>query len=988
MDLSKLLLLAGYATSVGVKKDREAAALEADEQKKAKAAAAQAAEAERVRLDEQQMRYVYIDPQGNPGINAIGSPVKLPHGSKIIKMGNFKSGFQDYKGESKIDDLFSINGVPMTKGQIAMMTSTPQNTFISQGVNAPRLDNKIQMKLGSKDYPYVGQVIDGKNHLMEASKSKMLTGPDINTFETKYSIGGNIVSEKEAIRRNQETGLPIRQITSAYTNNNLVSTKEENYEEPGMQEGEKYYYVVGKSPSGKDQIIKRKREADLIGLGYGQDAILTGNFAGDRLVKQIATAATRSTAMEYQRADGSTILDTDDNFTNDDRKNAVGQRLVEISADGKTVTPKGNFSSNVKQDSGKLKNAIDLSKYTAYMKLEDGTIIGKKDEQDINEGLTSINASLFNRIPDFKNKPELAREFVTKFGPLIVQKLRPTIVQEGQVTANLTADAQNDALTTGYGAMLEIPGMMDYLRSVDLQGNIEKKQRLQTSMMNTNPDGPNVVVDEPITAPDGQEIGHLIYGKMATPKYKPFLTNTLYPKLLAATNDPQKAQNLLATFIQDKVNPVTNEVIQRPDGSGPVVSENQSVIDNMQSMANTIIVPGRVETLGPPGDGQQQTVIKPVTELDGFMAMINAADPDSDPILAALDAPTKKRISNKAVAMANNDTEALVLTVRGLISVSGPYVTTLLNRKYGIDNSSQGQQRRNAFRTQAESTNRADRVVKSALRTYFTSDGKPLSNTAVANLDLTFDGLKYLGTELVTRLRGAIGGDEFDATEIGDGVVNQLLSALTAQGVDPTEVFDQSAITAFRQDASEVAQKLKDAKGRNAKETEAKKLLAAREFHITVLAYELAAAIQGGTGGRTISDQDVALILGSLRQKLTATPASQRAALLAARDMVKEIRIRAQYLSSDNVLDNAAMAITDDMMSRADVIITPQSAAARIRQATATGPDLTAEMSDEDLLKVYNNALSLRNKPTVTELTDEIRNSELFKSSVEGLRRR
>ena len=258
----------------------------------------------------------------------------------------------------------------------------------------------------------------------------------------------------------------------------------------------------------------------------------------------------------------------------------------------------------------------------------------------------------------------------------------------------------------------------------------------------------------------------------------------------------------------------------------------------------------------------------------------------------------------------------------------------------------------------------------------------PLPNTAVANLDLTFDGLKYLGTELVTRLRGAVGGEEFNATEIGDGVINQLLSGLTAQGIDPTEVFDQSAITAFRQDAAGVAESIRNA------DTEAKKLLAAREFHITVLAYELAAAIQGGTGGRTISDQDVALILGALKQNLTASPPSQRAALLAARDMLKEIRIRAQYLSSDNVLDNAAMAITDDMMSRADVIITPaKSAAARIRQATATGPDLTAEMSDEDLLKVYNRALSVRGEPAVTELTDEIRNSELFKSSVEGLRR-
>lgn len=981
MDLSKLLLLAGYAASAGVKKDREAAALEAEEQKQAEAASAKAAEDERVRLDENQPRYIYRNSDGSLGMHDVGSPFKLPQGSTIIQTGNFKSGFKDYKGQSKIDDLFNINGIPMTKGQIATMTSTPRNTFISQGVNAPKLDNNIQMQLGGKKYPYVGQVIDGKNNLMDASKATMLQGPDNITYQTQYSVGGNIVTEEEAIRINQEKGLPIRQIDNTYTNGKLTAKTERDYQEPGMQAGEKYYYVIGKAPNGSQQIIKRKSEQDLVGMGYDQSAILTGNFAGDRLVKQVATAAAGDTATEYQRADGSTILDTDPKFTNEDRKNAIGQRLVDVSADGKTITPKGNFTSTIKVDSGSAAAALDLSKYTTFMKLEDGTVIGKKDEQSIDEGLQSINAGLFNRLPDFKNKPDLAREFVSKFGPLIVNKLRPT-VEEGQITANLTANAQNDALTAGYGAMLEVPGMLDFLRSVDMQGNVDKKQKLQTSMMNQNPDGQNVVVDEVITAPAGQEIGHLIYGKMASAKYKPFLTNTLYPILEGATNDAQKAQNLLATFIQDKTNPVTGEVIQRPDGNGPVVSENQPVIDAMQSMANTIIVPGKTIPVGPPGDGQQETVIKPVTELDGFMAIINAADPESDPILAAIDAPTKKRISNKAVAMASNDTETLVLTVRGLISVSDTYVTDLLNSKYGMDGSAQGQQRRNAFRTQLESTNRADGVVKSALRTYFNPvTGQPLPNTAVANLDLTFDGLKYLGTELVTRLRGAVGGEEFMATEIGDGIVNQLLSGLAAQGIDTTEVFDQSAITAFRQDASAVAENIKKA------DTEAKKLLAAREFHITVLAYELAAAIQGGTGGRTISDQDVALILGALKQNLTASPTSQRAALLAARDMVKEIRTRARYLSSDNVLDNAAMAIADDMMSRADVIITPQSAATRIRQATATGPDLTAEMSDEDLLKVYNRALSVRGEPTVTELTDEIKNSELFKSSVEGLRR-
>ena len=40
--------------------------------------------------------------------------------------------------------------------------------------------------------------------------------------------------------------------------------------------------------------------------------------------------------------------------------------------------------------------------------------------------------------------------------------------------------------------------------------------------------------------------------------------------------------------------------------------------------------------------------------------------------------------------------------------------------------------------------------------------------------------------------------------------------------------------------------------------------LAIRQYHKYMLAYQLAAAIQGGTGGRTISDQDVENIMRAL----------------------------------------------------------------------------------------------------------------------------
>ena len=971
MGLDKLLLLATYAGGVKAKSDREREELKRIEEKEAKAATAEAAEAERVRVDENTPRYVYKTQDGALGMHSIGSPFRLPQGSKIIQTGNYKSGFKDYEGDSKIEDIFNINGTPMTRAQAAAAMGPSVN----------------QLKLGSAQFPFIGQSVDGKYDYINKETLAALKGPDRVEFRDSFYIGGKKVdSEAEAVRISRRDGLPIRHVTDKFINGNLESRSDKDYQEPEKETGDEYSFVYGKSPSGRDVIIKRKDPNFFIGEGYPEADIRKGRFVGDRLVTEISTDLRTSTATQYILDDGTEILDTDDEFTNKDRARATQQRLVTISADGKTITPKTDYSSfSAKKENAAASKAMDLSKYTVHMEMPNGTIIGAKDEQSEIEKLTAIHSNTFPNLEYINSKPEIAAEYVRNFGPVLINYLKPTTMQEGQVSINLTTSARNAALNQGFGSMLAVNGMNEYLRSIDLQGNEDKKQQLQVTLGQQHPDSAVVVVDEPVTDPAGNDIGNLIVGKVAGPEYKPFVESVLYPTLLSATGDKVKAERFLGRLIKDKVNYVTGEISKDPNGN-PIPSENQPSLDALKTMANNIIVPGKT-VQDKPNEPPKQ-VVPPVTELDAFIATVNASDPDSDSVLIALDSDAKRRIANQAVDIGGGDTEDIITTVRGFMSVTGAYQTGLLQEKYGLNNTSQGQQRRLDYKGVVDSTNRADAVIVNALRTFVNPvDGSDLPSTAFANALLTVEGIQYLSGEFKNRLVKFVTGDDptnLDETEVANTFVNSLLST-AGNAVD---MFSPAAVQELRKDAAQVAKAINEA------DSAEKRLLAAREFHITVLAYELAAAIQGGTGGRTISDQDVALILGSLRQGTFASQKSQKAALFAARDMLKDIRIRATYLSSPNVLDNAAVAIADDFMTRADVIAQPYTsvdaaisyATNKLNKALATGENAAANMSEADLLKAYNRALSLRKQPAVTELTDEIKNSPLYKATVAGIR--
>ena len=283
-----------------------------------------------------------------------------------------------------------------------------------------------------------------------------------------------------------------------------------------------------------------------------------------------------------------------------------------------------------------------------------------------------------------------------------------------------------------------------------------------------------------------------------------------------------------------------------------------------------------------------------------------------------------------------------------------------------------GRRQKLAFGTQVIAAGRGMGVANAAIRTYFhPTTGARLESSIVGNFELSLAGLSYLGTYASERVLNFFKSGNY--TEASRGLLSAFrLGAqkdkLTVEGKDP---FAEDSTLGKELSANIAAI---NAAGKDAE----KRAYAVRGFHITVLAYELAAAIQGGTGGRTISDQDVQLILTSLKQGKLDEPTSQLAALETARDMLMEIRFKAQMLSSDDPKDNAAIVIADDFMVRADPLLTVDVVADRITNAI-TGAPPERNIPEAAILRAYNRSLASDGQTPVTEITDDMKETPLYK---------
>lgn len=228
-----------------------------------------------------------------------------------------------------------------------------------------------------------------------------------------------------------------------------------------------------------------------------------------------------------------------------------------------------------------------------------------------------------------------------------------------------------------------------------------------------------------------------------------------------------------------------------------------------------------------------------------------------------------------------------------------------LQQVYGFDTIGQKTKFFDGQRDVMAASTRGLGVVRSSIATYY-KPGMPqtpenlLSNTALSNLALFGEGMQYYLGEAAD-LFGIDVTNFSDMYRVVAGGRQRLRSRREYWDDSERDVGD----AIFREEIESIQKRVVSG--------EISKQYAQREFYTLVLAYEVAAAIQGGTGGRTISDQDVALIFRGLRQRWSDSPQTQVNALRAVEGLLTRFRSRAQAMTGTNE-QRAAWLVAEDLI--------------------------------------------------------------------------
>lgn len=998
--VKNMALLGGYATSVNIKSKREAEAkrkeLEAASLIKKQEQDFELLKQEQKSILDQRNEFlnsqvsdVYNMPDGTKAYVRQNSPMRPPEGGTLVGTFSNKSGFTPSPVKENHVPAYMVGGQPVPANKL------PASAFRT-GMLGP-----VVGQFSTKDGTFKGFSAD----------ILAITNPDKVSKRTSHYVGGRMYSSyEEAYRVATANNQKIEVREDVYVNNQFDRTSTNTFTPSENAGVEKHFgFIEVPEPDGgmKRVTVSRYNEKELRAI---PGVVYQGKtrFIGDQPVRIPTIDIEKRSDVQLTLSDGTTVMESE--ATPEQRLDAVSQLRGTVDADGNFDAATIISSVPDMTSTSDKAAALALAKFDRVHKFSNGNFIGINDGVSARQNLiNAILPGVTENLDILKNEPGEAAKFIGAFGSVIADAFQQSADPSNTLGPDFTVPIRQRVANANAGILYEVPGMDKIFASLQMEGAAEKAIKLSNSIVLAEQASGNtaseavVQVENIVDDQTGAVKNTLYIGKVIPQQHTGFVKNVLRPKLLGLTNDAKKTNNLISSLIQDKKDPITNETIfQNIDGKQhPMMSETQLPLDGLKSMANTIIVPGRTTQVGPPSDPKAVNVVPPITQLDGFFAMVNMSSEEMQSTLAAVTPDIKEQISNKVIAIANDDLETLTFLIEPMIQQGGYRHNRRLRDFYGWGNSAQAEKIRLDQKLVGVAATRGIGVGNNVLKAFINPrTGERLDNTALGNLENVARGLVYVAGYIGDKAKSFLPGmasnlNTDNLKQYGNALMQQfqenaILDRLIIQqdpNVKGGNPFAPGATLDTEIKKSQALfEKAKEIK--NAEERAEAEAYAVREFHITVLAYELAAAIQGGTGGRTISDQDVKLIMDSLKQRIAATPDEQMAAIRAAKDMLTNLKVRAQYLGSRDAIKNATIAVADDFMSRGNYIqITPTLAAAKLSQSMyPTTTQIISDMSDEDLLKVYNRQLSVRGEPTVTELTDEIKNSELFKSSVEGLR--
>jgi len=630
----------------------------------------------------------------------------------------------------------------------------------------------------------------------------------------------------------------------------------------------------------------------------------------------------------------------------------------------------------------KAKGAIELSQAFFDIKHKDGDgkdahfVIGK-DFKKPNEQLTVFRNWIENLPKDSAgntdwNKVGLSSpESIGKMRNFAAAKISEVTAFRDPITGEMipSRDMLADlvpALERNYPVLMQIPGLQ---QEVSIRAGINARQAIAeaTAVNSVSPETgatQDVIVAQiPTQVPatmvdpnaDPNEPGIPAKVNLAMPidpKYKDaadFLIADMSPG--GTESEVNRAKERFGALINYKKDPAGN-LLKGPQGQ-LLLADNQPQLDFVNYL---------IHTKQPDGSN--------LASLWKNMNRIGTQRTLSNPDL-------EKQIRVEFNAAVGNDFEkgtALIMAFSP--PVAGTNRDALLWRAQNNKDSREFKKEKIYRLGQADSAATAINVIDKMTATFFTEDGQFIDiNTSLGQYYVAFDGAVHLfnqtigsklpGLKSISQSQAAVaarntifGTDERGRryftgfSEVPPADVEEIAKQ---RGYNSAKEFLEDERKAREQNLAEYE---KYTAGLDS-DDETVKNLALRNYYRFMVAYSMAAAIQGGTGGRTISDQDVQNILKALKMDSIFGQASTELEILnAAKEMLLDIEKHSRAMAAGGMQAYAAMKFQEFSLGNSGLDINADMIASRLAQPGATvdqGVDSSAaEMSDEDKLAKIN----------------------------------
>jgi hypothetical protein len=822
------------------------------------------AEAEKAKLDlENTPQYIIENEQGVPMVaplNWFMSPTFDPQ--KIVK-------YRPTANDSWIDwtEEQKASTVPLFYGNnIFFIPSENQGVgdAVQAGHRTINPDGSFQDHVWPKEFWY--------------NKDKTEPGPDIEEQLYSFTVNGktydNLVGQSGVTEKLTELNVP----------RDMWSTIQ-------------YFSTV----------VKKDNNNNQIGISQPTNVQLFGTKENP-VVPEIATPYYRTD----QQTDEGTFLEIPQSKYNPAKHgNITGS--FSIKQKGDTVIERTEISD---KELASATNAIKQSDYLYSFQFNNKVFGGMETISNRSNRILNVANQLNNtpnimkHLADNSDKPEVVGFRRGLFADVLAE--HETLIAAGDeiyLKKDLMGNLMIDTVKSSYPTLLNIPGFKDLVDAYDENklGEAEQSKIIQ------NPDPENTEVTVSATPvpnpnkavdPESSDTAIQIIQHSWPKTFTPLINNRLLPVLIKNNptgmmiGDKKASRDTLANMALD--NFITYEMgidgrpIVNSDGNR-IASNDQPILFQFNDWANTPYS----------GNPNVDELAVFVDLVDPRKSALNKQNPNMIPI--ARDFYT---MTDGDIIVANNLVFNLMPSSRG--------VDRAMNEHFNFGaNPTQKAQFIRAQMDVADSSLRAINVVNAVLDTYYMTDANGqyvldsrgdkilLDSTAVANLSLFAEGAQYLAGRAADIVGFSWGTAQSKDQMLGYAQQARLqLLQKTDEDGKPLFAENEDGLSLIEQEIAAISE-ITDAK------------YAQRQFYTVVLAYEIAAAIQGGTGGRTISDQDVAMIMRGLRQNFTASPQSQVNTLKGVKQMLQRFKFRADALSSNDPKRQLAYVTTERLLNMA-----------------------------------------------------------------------